>query len=224
MTFVQMVFCAIFGYLVGGFSSAITISLARNKQDVRSVGSGNAGATNMLRNFGWRAGLLTFGCDVLKGALATAMGLWSFGPDGAVICGVAAVVGHTYPISYGFKGGKGISATVGMMLVLAPKIMIITIVLGVIVIYFTRIVSIGSLLGNVALVVFSWTLYYPEKLSLCIGISLLLLLNAFSHRENIVRLFKGTESKMDWKHLSSRFKRTKSGKIIVPEEENTETK
>ena len=221
----SIIVVCIISYLLGSIPNGLICGKGIWVVDLREHGSHNIGATNAWRTIGKSAGILIFALDLLKGAISVYLGL-HFGETAVagILCGILAIVGHSWSLFLGFKGGKGISATVGMMLVLAPKIMIITIVLGVIVIYFTRIVSIGSLLGNVALVVLSWTLYYPEKLSLCIGISLLLLLNAFSHRENIVRLFKGTESKMDWKHLSSRFKRTKSGKIIVPEEENTETK
>ncbi len=202
MTLIQMILCAVFGYLVGGFSTAITLSVYRKKQDVRQMGSGNAGATNMLRSFGWHAGLTTFIGDVCKGAFATAMGLWAFGPDGAVICGVAAVVGHTFPLYYGFKGGKGVSATIGMMIVLAPLVMLGVGVIIIAVIYFSRIVSLGSMIGNILLTAAMW-IFYPERLSLCIGMTCLLVLNLFSHRKNIIRLLHGNENKMNWRELSA---------------------
>ena len=202
MTATQYVICALFGYLMGGFSSAITLSMYFGHGDIRSVGSGNAGATNMLRNYGWRMGLLTFGCDVLKGFLATWIGLWAFGETAAVICGVCAVIGHTFPIYYGFKGGKGISASIGMMLMLAPiPMLIVTILMGIIV-YLTRTVSVGSIGGNLLMVLAVWC-FYSDHLALCIGVTFVLCMNLFSHRANIVRLFKGTENKMNWKDLSA---------------------
>lgn len=202
MTTTQYVICALFGYLLGGFSTAITLSVFFENEDIRTVGSGNAGATNMLRNYGWKAGLLTFGCDVLKGFVATWVGLWAFGETAAVICGVCAVIGHIFPIYYGFKGGKGISASVGMMLMLAPVPMIVVVVLMGILVYVTKIVSIGSIVGNILMLIAIWA-FKSHDLVLCIGATIVVLLNLYSHRENIVRLFKRSENKMNWKELSA---------------------
>jgi len=202
MTTTQYVICALFGYLLGGFSTAITLSVFFENEDIRTVGSGNAGATNMLRNYGWKAGLLTFGCDVLKGFVATWVGLWAFGETAAVICGVCAVIGHIFPIYYGFKGGKGISASVGMMLMLAPVPMLVVVVLMGILVYATKIVSIGSIVGNILMLIAIWA-FKSHDLVLCIGATIVVLLNLYSHRENIVRLFKRSENKMNWKELSA---------------------
>ncbi len=202
MTTTQYVICALFGYLLGGFSTAITLSVFFENEDIRTVGSGNAGATNMLRNYGWKAGLLTFGCDVLKGFVATWVGLWAFGETAAVICGVCAVIGHIFPIYYGFKGGKGISASVGMMLMLAPVPMLVVVVLMGILVYATKIVSIGSIVGNILMLIAIWA-FKSNDLVLCIGATIVVLLNLYSHRENIVRLFKRSENKMNWKELSA---------------------
>ena len=202
MTTTQYVICALFGYLLGGFSTAITLSVFFENEDIRTVGSGNAGATNMLRNYGWKAGLLTFGCDVLKGFVATWVGLWAFGETAAVICGVCAVIGHIFPIYYGFKGGKGISASVGMMLMLAPVPMLVVVVLMGILVYVTKIVSIGSIVGNILMLIAIWA-FKSHDLVLCIGATIVVLLNLYSHRENIVRLFKRSENKMNWKELSA---------------------
>ncbi|MBP3372272.1 MAG: glycerol-3-phosphate 1-O-acyltransferase PlsY [Clostridia bacterium] len=202
MTTTQYVICALFGYLLGGFSTAITLSVFFENEDIRTVGSGNAGATNMLRNYGWKAGLLTFGCDVLKGFVSTWVGLWAFGETAAVICGVCAVIGHIFPIYYGFKGGKGISASVGMMLMLAPVPMLVVVVLMGILVYATKIVSIGSIVGNILMLIAIWA-FRSHDLVLCIGATIVVLLNLYSHRENIVRLFKRSENKMNWKELSA---------------------
>ena len=205
MTIFDLIICAIIGYLIGGFSTAITFSLIVQHKDIRNYGSGNAGATNMLRNFGWMPGLITFVIDILKGAFATYIGLRLFQQTGGVICGVFAVIGHTYPIYYGFKGGKGISVTIGVMSVLNPMSVLICFLISVIVILITRIISIASISGSILLAVYNWIFNYNE-ISVCIGITFICVLNIIAHRENIKRLLSGTEAKMNWKELS------KSGK------------
>ena len=201
MTFFDCFICLIIGYLIGGFSTAITLSILVQHHDIRKTGSDNAGATNMLRSYGWRAGLFTFFIDVLKGFLATYIGLRLYSEIGAVLCGTAAVIGHTYPLYYGFKGGKGISVTIGMMALLSPWLLLITAPLIITVIAVTRIVSLGSLSGNILLVCLNWA-FNREHIWVCVAISFICLLNIFSHRSNIARLLKGTEAKMNWKELS----------------------
>ena len=134
--------------------------------------------------------------------MSTWVGLWAFGETAAVICGVCAVIGHIFPIYYGFKGGKGISASVGMMLMLAPVPMLVVVVLMGILVYATKIVSIGSIVGNILMLIAIWA-FRSHDLVLCIGATIVVLLNLYSHRENIVRLFKRSENKMNWKELSA---------------------
>ena len=94
---------ALGAYLIGSISPALIISRLVEKTDVRKYGSGNAGATNMVRNFGWLPGLATFALDMLKGATAVLLGKWAGGEMGEAVAAVAAVLGHSYPIYYGFR-------------------------------------------------------------------------------------------------------------------------
>ena len=99
------------GYLIGCISPSYLIGRKKG-YDVRTSGSCNAGASNMVRNFGWAAGLATFGLDMLKGAAATLLGKWAGGDLGAAIAAVAVVLGHSFPVYYGFRGGKGVSSSI----------------------------------------------------------------------------------------------------------------
>lgn len=98
---------ALGAYLIGSISPALIISRLVEKTDVRKYGSGNAGATNMVRNFGWLPGLATFALDMLKGATAVLVGKWAGGEMGEAVAAVAAMLGHSYPIYYGFPWRKG---------------------------------------------------------------------------------------------------------------------
>ena len=149
MTFFDCFLCLIIRYLIGGFSTAITLSILVQHHDIRKTGSGNAGATNMLRSYGWRAGPFTFFIDVLKGFLATYIGLRLYSEIGAVLCGTAAVIRHTYPLYYGFKGGKGIATSLGVLFAVEWEFATICLVFWIVLVLLTRMVSIGSIMASV---------------------------------------------------------------------------
>ena len=141
-------------YLFGSLSSAIIVSKALYKEDIRSHGSGNAGLTNMLRTYGKKAGALTLLGDMLKTALAILFTALLFGfeyKNGislsgfCYLSGLCAVLGHVYPIFYGFKGGKGVLVTATMALVLTPACFAILFTLFVIILIISRYVSLGSI-------------------------------------------------------------------------------
>ena len=148
MPILRFIAIALGAYLIGSISPALIISRHVEKKDVRQFGSGNAGASNMVRNFGWAAGLATFGLDMLKGAAATLLGKWAGGDLGAAIAAVAVVLGHSFPVYYGFRGGKGVSASMGAMLAVAPIPSLVVYLIAILVVAITGIVSIGSLLGS----------------------------------------------------------------------------
>ncbi len=196
---------AIAAYIIGGISPSIILSHHIAKKDIREYGSGNAGATNMVRTFGWVPGLLTFALDILKGALVVlAAGyLGKTIGDEYHICqmlaALFAVIGHTLPIYYRFKGGKGVSTMLGVLLVVLPWPALIGFGVALILILSTCMVSLGSLSGMVALCVaaFAFPDYYLGFRILAVVLSCY---SFFLHRENIKRLFQGKENKLRiWK-------------------------
>ncbi len=192
------VFAVVAGYLIGNIASSYFAGRLLKNIDIREHGSGNAGATNTFRVLGFKAGLAVFACDVVKGIMAALIGGWITGSlIGAIIAGCAAVIGHNWPIVLGFKGGKGIATSLGMMIAIFPLISFILFILAVLIILITRYVSLASivaaLLFPVLLVVFREPV---EVLFFGLAISALAI---FRHRSNIVRLIKGKESRISFR-------------------------
>lgn len=181
----------VLGYLLGSLSSSILLSRGALGGDVRTKGSGNAGATNMARVYGWGAGVLTLVCDMLKAAVSLWIGWKLLGDWGLAVGGIACMVGHCFPVFHQFKGGKGIS--VGAMLGLAIdwRVFVAIIVTFLIVALLTKKVSAGSIAAAAAITVSSVIFHVgtPKILlavvAMCIAV--------FQHRGNIRRLIDGTE-------------------------------
>ncbi len=187
----KIIVCAVLAYFIGTIQTAIILSKSVKKQDIRNFGSGNAGSTNMVRTFGWGLGALTFLGDLVKGALATLICGWIAGDWGIFVGGLFCIMGHVWPVQYGFKGGKGVASTFGVMLAVNPLVAIITFAACLIVALITRFVSIASLLGVVAFFIAS---LFMGRIAIVLLFLALMLLIFFTHRENIARLFKGTEN------------------------------
>lgn len=198
--------CVIAAYVIGSFPTALLVGKA-NGIDLRTVGSGNLGATNVLRSIGWKAGLLVYVVDMLKGVLpvvllpplihASRMSPWP------VVFGLAAILGHVRPVFLkGKAGGKGVATASGVFLGLAPIPAGIAFVAFVITTSLTRIVSLGSLVGAVALVAAMW--WHEQGASPLFIVTLCVALFVFfTHRENIRRLRNGTERKLGAKSKSA---------------------
>ena len=202
----------IIGYLLGSIPFGYLIVRATQDADIRETGSGGTGATNVSRRAGKAAGVFTLLLDVLKGAAAVIVALWVFGlpfsgwtTDSGfywwvVAAGIAAIVGHMFPLWLGFRGGKGVATGVGVFVVLTPWLIAISALLFLIVVSRTRYVSLGSM---VAVCVLPILLLIQDTIGLSRGpfIPLLTatltgaLLIVFAHRENIKRLLAGTEAK-----------------------------
>ena len=189
-------FIIAFGYLLGSVSFAVLISKAFAKEDVRSKGSGNAGSTNMLRNYGKVAGVLTLAGDMLKGFVAGLVGSYAFaGSEYAQIacgvCGFSALIGHLFPIYFRFKGGKGFATSLGVIGAFFPTLFFPIVFFVLFIIFSTGYVSLSAIsyaaLFPVGVSIFGDSL---EVFVLSLLISGVILV---SHRENIVRLLKGTE-------------------------------
>lgn len=184
---------AVAGYLLGSVSFSIILSKLQYKKDVRSSGSGNAGATNVARVFGMKAGIFTLVCDILKTLLPMALGLALDGYLGVAIAGVGAILGHCFPVFFGFKGGKGVSVAAAIALFCDWKCFLICIALFLVIVLITRYVSLGSVIA-VTLFPITAALFSlgTERVILAVFTAVLVV---FMHRSNISRLISGTESK-----------------------------
>jgi glycerol-3-phosphate acyltransferase PlsY len=175
-----------FGIIVAGIKGV----------DLKKVGSGNIGATNVLRSLGkWPAVLTLFG-DILKGTIAVAIGKFlGVGPFYEGLIGLSAILGHNFSIFLGFRGGKGVATSFGVLLVYIPQAALVTLIMWIIIVILTKysslgaIVSFGLLPVNVAL----FDQHYREKLFIAILITILILVR---HKDNIGRLIRGTERKI----------------------------
>ena len=205
---------AIIAYCIGSVNFSVIISKKMAGFDVREKGSGNAGSTNMLRIVGKKAALLTLICDILKGVVAIIISILI----GAIvkdsnkelllqIAGIAVVLGHTFPIFFGFKGGKGVATSLGILLMSNWQIGLICLVFALVLMALTRMVSLGSCSAAVLFPVL--TLFINEHYTvLTEGKSgkvyfvyslILAIIVLFNHRNNIKRLLNGTENKLSFK-------------------------
>lgn len=180
------------GYVLGSMPWGFWIS-RRGGLDIRTIGSGNTGATNVWRAFGPRLGVPVLILDMLKGAIPAAAGLAFFGPGVAVLAGSAAVVGHTFPIFLGFGGGKGVATASGMAFVLAPVAAVLLLLVFLGVLWMWRYVSLASITIAVLVGPLSWLFGAPWPVVLW-GFVVGTLVVA-RHHANVRRLFAGTEAK-----------------------------
>lgn len=196
-------------YLVGSISFSIIISKKMAGFDVREKGSGNAGATNMLRSVGKKAAALTLLGDALKGVVAilvaVIVGAIAKNADKALlvqIAGILAVVGHTFPIFFGFKGGKGVATSLGVLLMTNWKIGLICLVFALVLMALTKMVSMGSvgaaILFPVLVLFINTNFIVTEGSGYFVYSVILAALVAFNHRSNIQRILNGTENKLSF--------------------------
>lgn len=200
---------AVAAYFIGGLSPAMLISRTVTGRDIRETGSGNAGATNVMRSIGVRAGLLTFGLDVLKGVAPTLAAMLivdqhaayaSYASYAAYLAGIMVILGHTFPVFLGFRGGKGVATAAGMFFVLQPLVTAVLLLLALGLMFATAYVSLGSVV-SFALMPFAGFLipavgWHFGVYALCVAVLVL-----WKHRENIERLIRGTENRIDPKKL-----------------------
>lgn len=185
------VLAVIFAYIIGSISNAIIICKMKNV-DIKSVGSGNAGATNTVRALGKKYGILVFLLDFLKGVIAVLVGK-IFQVE--YVCAIACVLGHVFPVFFKFKGGKGVSTAFGVLALCDVKIALILGVLELILILTTKIVSLSTLITFVLLPVVVIFLNKFNVNTFFIYSLILGVLIIFTHRTNIIRLINGTENK-----------------------------
>ena len=177
-------------YLLGTFPSAVLVARAGG-HDVMAEGSGNPGASNVARLMGWKAGLLVLVADFGKGAIAAGVGLAVGGRVGAFALGVAAVIGHMFPVTRRFKGGKGVATAGGMLVVLYPVIAAILAVVWFLVARVLKMASVGSLVGAVLFPVLVAVAGYGVWET--VAISALAVIVIARHAANVRRLIGGRE-------------------------------
>ena len=215
-TVLATILAAAAAYLLGSVSFAVVVSKGLYHQDVRQYGSGNAGMTNILRTYGKKAAALTLAGDFLKGIAAVVIGRLIFAAmgvtlfDGAYVGGLFAILGHLYPVYFGFRGGKGILTSIGIIAVINPLVFVGLLIIGLPLIFLTKIVSVGSLAGAVCYPILtllvdsfqggiSWL-----DFSFSVVIALLVI---WMHRANIKRLLNGTENRFGGKKTDSEGKK-----------------
>lgn len=193
----KYVFLGFISYLIGNFSGGIIVSKIILGEDIRSHGSGNAGATNALRVFGKRIGALTFLIDFLKGLIMVLIGKYLFGDIGILISGLAVVIGHDWPAVFSFRGGKGIATSFGVLVLAAPKFVLAMLVLFTVVVSISKYVSLGSIIMSICAILLGVYKIYTE-VNTYIGILLIALgiISIYKHIPNIIRLINGNENKL----------------------------
>lgn len=217
---------AVTAYLLGSVNFAIIVTRLFSGKDIRSFGSGNAGATNVLRSQGKLPAALTFIGDLLKSMLSVYIGGWllqtiqllpaeaselellmydpqNLGLVGSYLAGVVCILGHMYPVFFGFRGGKGVMTTFGMTLLLDWRTALLMLAIFLIVVLITRMVSLGSIIAGIFMpfLTYGMRVYVYgqqwETALFCAAVAVLIaVIVIVKHRENIKRILKGTESKL----------------------------
>lgn len=210
---IECVIMAIIAYLIGSINFSVIISKKVAGFDVREKGSGNAGSTNMLRSVGKKAAAVTLLCDILKGVVAIIISVLV----GNIVkeanrelllqvAGIAVVIGHTFPVFFGFKGGKGVATSLGILLMTNWQIGLICLVFAIVLIVLTRMVSLGSCAAAILFPVLtlfinnSYTILTEDKKGTTYFLYsvILAIIVLYNHRSNIQRLMKGTENKISF--------------------------
>lgn len=183
-------------YLIGCFSSAYFLGKISKNIDIRNYGSGNAGATNALRVLGKKIGALTFALDILKGVIAVLIGRALFGFNGSLLAGIFVVIGHNFPVFLGFKGGKGVATSFGVLLMLNWEAALLCLLVAASIIIFTKYVSLGSIVASISAPIMMVLTLDSVNKYLYITTWLLAALSVYRHKANILRLCRGEENKL----------------------------
>ena len=209
MTTFAYIIAAISAYLLGSIPFGYLAGISRGV-DIRTVGSGNIGATNVYRTLGKKLGIATFVLDVFKGVAATSVipqSVWfMLGFEGTatlymvIACGALVLIGHSFPLFLNFKGGKGVATGLGVTIGVAPHSAILGLAVWIAVFFATRYVSVGSIIAAAVVGIAVWLLdnsYEPANVVPAV-VSLLAVLVILKHRKNIARLINGNENRFDF--------------------------
>jgi len=200
---VASIITLVISYLLGSISASIIIGKKTKGIDIREKGSKNAGTTNALRILGKKAGAIVLICDVLKAVIAIGIAIIiskiTKADDEALLksaAAIAVILGHIFPVFYGFKGGKGVATSLGSILMLDGKIGLVCLVFALVIIIATRMVSLGSILAAVLfpILTFAWA---PKYFIISLAIAIIVIVK---HRTNIQRILSGNENKLSFKN------------------------
>ena len=186
----------VLGYLLGSIPFGLILTRLAGTQDIRSIGSGNIGATNVLRTGRRGLAAATLLCDILKGTVAVIIAGYYGGPDAAMLAALGAFLGHLFPVWLKFRGGKGVAVYIGVLLGLLWPAALLFCLIWLAVAVITRYSSLSALIASLVTPVLLW---WFGQLALAALFAVLTLLVFFVHRENIKRLLAGTESKIGQK-------------------------
>ncbi|EHK55165.1 glycerol-3-phosphate 1-O-acyltransferase PlsY [Allomesorhizobium alhagi] len=192
MLYTQLLAALVFGYLLGSIPFGLLITRAAGLGDVRNIGSGNIGATNVLRTGNKGLAALTLILDALKGTAAVLIA-GIYGPELALVAGFGAFLGHLFPVWLGFKGGKGVATYLGVLAGLAWKVALVFAAVWLAVAFIMRYSSLAALVASVAVPL---TLLYLGRIDYAVLFAVMTAIVFIKHRANISRLLAGTESRI----------------------------
>nr|WP_075289139.1 glycerol-3-phosphate 1-O-acyltransferase PlsY [Pararhizobium arenae] len=184
---------AVLGYLLGSIPFGLILTRMAGLGDVRKIGSGNIGATNVLRTGNKKLAAATLLLDALKGTAAAVVANYLWGPDAALIAGFAAFIGHLFPVWLGFKGGKGIATYIGVLLGIAPLMVLVFGVVWLSVAKLSRYSSLSALVATIVVPVVSFAM---GDIKPAILFAVMTVITWIKHKANIQRLLAGTESRI----------------------------
>ena len=197
MTITRFVIIAVCAYLLGSLSFAIIVSKVTMGKDIRNYGSGNAGLTNAYRTMGAGKTLFVLIGDIAKGAVSVSIGMLLAGPVGKLVAGIFVILGHMFPLYFGFRGGKGVLVGAVMLLLFDWRMFLIAFVLFFLAVAITRWISLGSILGAVSFPI-TMAIFYrdPVLIAMAFGMAVAVI---FMHRSNIMRMLRGQENRFSFK-------------------------
>jgi acyl phosphate:glycerol-3-phosphate acyltransferase len=203
-------------YLLGSVPFGLIVGALFGGKDVRNVGSGNIGATNVSRAAGPFAGILTLLLDAAKGSAAVVLAARVTGDSATwmIVAGLGALVGHCYPVWLKFKGGKGVATAAGIFLVLSPWALSLALAVFILVVVFWRFVSLGSIAAAAAiplLMYFLWAPGHAPPMTVSLGSLAISVLVLYKHDANMQRLVEGTEAKLSFSKNSANSDDKKAG-------------
>jgi acyl phosphate:glycerol-3-phosphate acyltransferase len=189
----------VIAYLLGSIPFGYVLTRLTTGRDVRASGSGNIGATNVMRTAGKKLGLLTLALDIAKGALAVALADWltTSDPTWMALAALAVSAGHVFPVFLNFQGGKAVATFAGAFAYLMPLPMLATVIVFIVGVAVTEHISVGSILGAATFPLGAWLILHPSAIELLAAIAACALI-IYRHKENIHRLRLGTESVFRW--------------------------
>jgi acyl phosphate:glycerol-3-phosphate acyltransferase len=192
-TGLSLVLAAILGYVLGSIPFGLLLTRAAGLGDIRSIGSGNIGATNVLRTGNKKLAAATLLLDAAKGAVAVLLARKLFGETPAMAAGVAAFLGHIYPVWLGFKGGKGVATYLGVLIALAWQLALLFALLWIVIAMVGRISSLAAIVATIAVPIAAWI--WADR-ALAVAVTLMSVVVLLKHRANIERLLAGEEPRI----------------------------